>query len=779
MYYRLAPIILNSSRKSGLASEVFISQPDADKEELAGKLFIILEIEAKTAQAIKIIDFLINNINHNYYHNEKIILRERISTLKVEHIFETSLAKTNKNLAEFLDREKIKININKFNITVGLIYKNELHFSGLGKNKGFLIYLEKDRGGKKLKLEKNEHEKAKYKIMDIDSSSPTKAKFIPDQKNKKEINFFSDVISGHIPSQGYFLFTNEALPEYLSQRQLIEIITKLPPAGAAEQIKNTLSKINAYISFSGLIIKNTIGEEEKFLLEKMIRPAPDAARLSIEELSSTEAETEKLLTPSGIVGGKKWLNGLTNLIKKIPRIAPGTVKEPLKTKIFLKDKIFLKRKEAWIQKIASFFKGTIFLLAGLFIYLFKILTSREALFDFLNKIKSFHRKIIEKVNNALAWIKNLNFKNKILFTVAALCLILFLSNLTFKNIENKKQVAEQNLNGLIASIEQKQNQVEANLLYNNEIGAKEILNEIKELLAQLPAEDEKNQEAYQELLAKNESQMEKIRHVVKINNALKLADFVNLNSSAQAQNIALLDNKIYAGDDGQKTIYIINLSDNLATAITDLNSPIQALKFPAADKNGNIYYLNNSSIIQLNTGNQELTSLNLILPEGPKNIVGLSSYNNRLYAIDNQNSQIYRLDRVGAGFTANPWLTQKTDLIQALDLSIDGHIYVLTSSGQILKYLKGQSQEFELDPIEPEFASPTKIHISQDLEFIYILEPAGKRLAIFNKTGKFIIQYQSDNFSDLKDFTVDEAGKKIYLLNGNSVYEVEGKHFGE
>lgn len=779
MYYRLAPIILNSSQKSGIASEVFVAQPDADKEELAGKLFIILEIEAKPAQALKIINFLINNINRNYYHNEKIILRERISTLKVEHILETSLAKANKDLAEFLDREKIKIDLNKFNITIGLIYKNELHFSGLGKNKGFLIYLEKDKGGKKSKFEKNEDEKARYKIIDVDSSSPVKAKADPDQKKPKEIKFFSDVTSGHIPGQGYFLFTNEALPEYLSQRQLVEIITKLPPAGAAEQIKNTLSKINAYISFSGLIIKNTIGQEEKFRPERMIRPAPDAARLSIEELSATEAETEKLLTPSGIMGGKKWLNRLSGLIQKIPRITANTAKEPLKAKIFLKDKIFLKRKEAWLQKIGSFLKNLIFALAGLFIYLFRILTNKETLMDFLGKIKSFPLKIIAKANRAKNWLRNLNFKNKFLFAAAAVCLILLLSNLTFKNIENKKQAAQKNLDGLIASVEQKQNQVEANLLYNNEIGAKEILSEIKGLLAELPKEDEKNPETYAKLLAKNESQMEKIRHVVKIDNALKLADFVNLNSSAQSQNIILSDNKIYAGDSAQKTIYVINLSDNLATAIADLNAPIQALGFPAADKDKNIYYLNNSSIVRLDAKTQELTNLNLGPPEGPKNIIGLSGYNNRLYCLDSQTGQIYRLDRTAAGFTASPWLARAADLARAVDLSIDGHIYVLTSSGQILKYLKGEQQDFTLELIEPEFTGPTKIHVSQDLEFIYILEPAGKRLAIFNKTGKFIAQYQSDNFSDLKDFAVDEAGKKIYLLNNNSVYEVEGKHFGE
>ena len=187
MHYRTASIILNSNQAANNAtSEIFVAQPDANKEALAGRLFAIVEININKAQALKTINFLINNINHNYYQNEKIILRERISSLKVEHIFETSLAKTNKDLAEFLDREKIKVTPANLNITIGVIHENNLHFSSVGKNKSLLIYKHKTptKKSEMKKISNMPNLKIKYRIVDIGGGQTINTKTTKDSLNK-------------------------------------------------------------------------------------------------------------------------------------------------------------------------------------------------------------------------------------------------------------------------------------------------------------------------------------------------------------------------------------------------------------------------------------------------------------------------------------------------------------------------------------------------------------------------------------------------------------------
>jgi len=126
---------------------------------------------------------------------------------------------------------------------------------------------------------------------------------------------FSNVVSGKIPVNGYFLVINEALSEYLSNKQLIRIITKLSPAGAAEQIRNLLEQINSYVSFLGIIIKNTAvsamsGEELKNRLEEEIMVEDYKP-----EITRTEEKTEEIMTPAGLVNLKKWTRAIGDKFK--------------------------------------------------------------------------------------------------------------------------------------------------------------------------------------------------------------------------------------------------------------------------------------------------------------------------------------------------------------------------------------------------------------------------------------------------------------------------------
>ncbi len=798
MRYKIAQLILTPKRKADTISEVFVAQPDANKEALAGKLFSLIEIKSKKSDGLKIINFLIDNLNHNYYQNEKIILREKISTLKVEHIFESALAKTNKNFIEFLQNEKIKFDPKLINITVGIIYKNCLHFSNIGKNKALLIYPALkhcenqfvDESKKRCGVYKNKQAnqqsvnkaRDKYKIVDVTQQAETGIY----RKQFSMTKLFTNVISGTIPRSGYFIFTNETLPEYLSNKQLIDIITTLPPASAVEQIKNMLSKINAYVSFLGIIVKNTTGFEKVELSQKIPTSSTQA---SFDSLNTTEETTEKLLTPSGIVKSQKW------------PAAPGKLLAKINTKFIkftkgdseysgLRDKILFKRATSWLsfKKIGQLIKNIILYFINFIFYFFKTITNKDKLnesysvckFKLIKKITNLKYSFADILSQSTKWFKNLSKKNKVLIIIAAVCLLFLAQNLFVLNLKNKKITKDQTYTNLINLIEQKQNQVEASLLYNNEATAKKLFDEIKKLLAQLPQEDTEQIKQFDQFTEKYQQQLEKIRRIIKIQSPTELADFTNLNSNAQPVNLILISGIIYTGDSQQESIFSLNLADNLITAITDLKLPINQLKYPVVDKNNNVYYFNLGSMIKLNTETKEITDLTIKSAEKQRNIVDMASYNNRIYLLDKQNNQIYRYNIGQDGLTGGqPWLKEKTDLADAVSISIDGYIYALKNNGQLLKYLKGQEQDFELGIIEPMLEHPDKLIVSPELKYIYILESINQRLAVFDKTGKFLLQYQCDQWTDLKDFTVNEAGKKIYFLNGTSVYEVEGTHFEE
>jgi len=277
--YKIAPISIKSSKKNASLSEVFIAQVDQEKENLAGKLFILLEIENKNTNNIKIINFLLNKIYQNYYQSDKLILREKVYNLKPEHIFEASLTKTNKQFNHFLESEKIKFDFKNINLTVGLIFDNELFFANKGKNQVFLIHYH------------HEAKEKKYKIVNITKQT---------QKNdteKETEDLFSNVVNGKIPPLSHFFISNEALPEYLSHKQIIETITTLPPLSAAEQFKNILSQINYYITFSGIIIKSS---KTSNLQNQKSSQRQTPQHESMEGISKTENITEQILSSSKV-----------------------------------------------------------------------------------------------------------------------------------------------------------------------------------------------------------------------------------------------------------------------------------------------------------------------------------------------------------------------------------------------------------------------------------------------------------------------------------------------
>ncbi len=755
MNYKIAQLILNpdSIQAKDIWGEIYIAQPDMQKELLGGKIFVLAEIKTKKIIATKIINFLVNKLEENYYQSDKLLLKEKISTIKIEHIFETAIARLNKQFKIFLENEGIKFNYNNFNITIGVIYNNQLYFTSYGNNKAFLIYKQK---------KEKQQSKQKYKIIDIIKEANDK-----EEKNNKRITtkIFTNIISGSIPKESYFLFVNEALPEYLSVKQIINIVTTLPPLGAMEQIKNLLSKINLYIPFLAIIIKNTLVDQQTKIIKNVNQPS--ATQQSVLNLKQTEESTEQFLSPSGLINIKKFFQLL---------LFKNEDKTKKQTQFLVKDKIFAKKKSRFLflKKINEICKNIIIYFINFIFFAIKSIIKTIS-----NKINKFNFKtfkyqyFVQKNINLFNWFKYLDRKNKILLTISLLFIFVFVINIQILYKKNKNLEQKHKYQQLIETIEKKQNQTEASLLYNNNEKAKQILKETEQLLKQMPQNTPEEQKRYQKFYAKFMQQLEKIRKVIKLENLVKLTDLKEVNKNSQAENIIFLpqNNKIYIGDSQQKSIYILDITNNTVTTATDLKQSVKTFLYPAINKNNNIYYFNENGIIELNHTTEEINIFPIKIFSKPNNIVSLDTYNNNIYLLDNKQQQIYKYNRTNNGFgVPQKWIKEPINLDGAIDISIDGYIYILKNNGSILKLLRGRIKDLSLEEIDPPIKNPTKIKVSPNSNYVYILEPLQKRLLLFNKNGNFVCQYTSSQFINLKDFTVDEQNNIIYFLDNNTIY---------
>ncbi len=153
-------------------------------------------------------------------------------------------------------------------------------------------------------------------------------------------------------------------------------------------------------------------------------------------------------------------------------------------------------------------------------------------------------------------------------------------------------------------------------------------------------------------------------------------------------------------------------------------------------------------------------------------------YNTNIYVADKKNNEVYKHSKNGNFYSSgNPWLQTDIDLTKAVSLAIDGNIYILNNDGALIKLLRGELLDFELEKSDPPLENADKLKLSEELDYLYILDSSLNRLLVYDKEGQFLMQYQGDNLQNLKDFEIDEEQKIIYFLTGTVLQKFNAVHF--
>ncbi len=153
------------------------------------------------------------------------------------------------------------------------------------------------------------------------------------------------------------------------------------------------------------------------------------------------------------------------------------------------------------------------------------------------------------------------------------------------------------------------------------------------------------------------------------------------------------------------------------------------------------------------------------------------SYFGNFYLLDSQLNQILKYVPTPDGYSQSPidWLKPETevDLAGAVDMAIDGYIYVLLADGTILKFAAGQQLPFEQAEIDRPLRSPTAIFAAVETEYFYVADAGNERIVQFTKDGLFMRQFLAEEegaFAQLRGLFVDEAEGRLYFASGNKLY---------
>lgn len=161
--------------------------------------------------------------------------------------------------------------------------------------------------------------------------------------------------------------------------------------------------------------------------------------------------------------------------------------------------------------------------------------------------------------------------------------------------------------------------------------------------------------------------------------------------------------------------------------------------------------------------------------------VAVSGYLGNFYVLDPGLRQVLRYRASGAGYVLppDPYLAESTpDVAGAIDMAIDGFVYLLFEDGRLEKYLSGKPAPLTLSPPDQPLQQPAAIYAAPDAEarFLYVADPPNSRVLRCDKEGRLIQQFileGSDALDQVRDIFVDEVGSQLYFLSGNQLFMVD------
>lgn len=157
----------------------------------------------------------------------------------------------------------------------------------------------------------------------------------------------------------------------------------------------------------------------------------------------------------------------------------------------------------------------------------------------------------------------------------------------------------------------------------------------------------------------------------------------------------------------------------------------------------------------------------------------IRAFAGNIYVLDKSANAIYRYAGSGNAFGEKQnWLAggANADFGSARQWVIDGSVYILNPNSKVLKYSLGSPQSFKISGAVPEIGSVDAIYASDETEFVYFLDRAGKRVVVTDKKGGYKAQYIADQIGDSTTLVVSEKDKKIILLSGDKLFSIEIKH---
>lgn len=702
-----------------------------------GKLFGMAESAGRDGEEkIKILEDIISE----YYNPAMRLQWSRGRNLSTESLFEELLHEVNSEwIGKGYNPEDKDIQA-----VIGLQKDEKLYIAAHGAARA-LMFRERRDGDRAVNFQH-------FDILRIREEEPTPEK-----------NFFNSMIDGDLQTGDAIVLLSGSFLEKLTLREVEKALLLNPQSGAA--LLQDLIEEQKSENGVGAVIFRRLAEED----------APGRQRIavtpqtSVDTLRGTEKSTEKMLAPQTLPNVKEFLASIT---------LNGQNKNPRQS--------FARRNERGFgRSIQKFLKGIFKIIFLLFSGIFSL---ASFLFAFSTNWHGRRTQLIgkwrmsskAKAEHTVASFNTLPRKSKTILFAGLMLIFIFTQSAIYLTKKNYNAERERAWRALYEDILAKRDEIESYLVYGDEEKAKTLLTDAETSFIALKNDSKKHEEDTAKIKALLDQTSMRVYRVALLENPAALA---SIDEKISADSLLMVKGRLIAS--GRSGAVSLNPGDK------------SAKDFPAPPLSSDeiIFTEDGESVVAISRESSAVLG-----PEGwaivpfTKNklsdAVDAVAYGGNLYILDSEGDNIWKYGKTAEGYGGEAsWLRENQELQSVSSFAIDGSMYLLEAAGIIRKFYRGREQEFHTDAIVPALGGGSKTASTENMpvrkgkirtasgsDYLYVLDPAGKRVIVWKKDGRLAAQYISPRFDDLRDLAFNEKSKELYVLNGNTVMAVLAIH---
>lgn len=742
--------------------DIFVYEPENVEERKLGSLFIVGELRDLPRNCSYIINLLASKIKKEFYSDTK---------RNPEESLEAGLMEANAVLAD-LSRQGNGEYIGKLNMICGTYKQKKFYISQIGKIKSLLV--------------RNKNISEIIKEADIPPFSPERV--------------FNNIASGELVEGDVVIFSTPGLFNIFSLEK-IKKLSSLDIDKFANELQDKIEEKEEEL-VSTLIIKIDEGKEKEAIpytaMEQIEENEPMLVTAAIEEkaekiaLAQTieeitaeispniendeiKAEPESLFVepaPTTIKRNKRDSEegikkiSLSDIIKEYEKLESKSEQNEDRDRN-MAEMMSKKEESDFIdldEKEPSAFNRATDKLKGKA----QTIDIKEMIAGFVKK-QDKDKEYLNSTQN-----KNLNLLPNKKIMLFAVLIIAIVGGGYFQSIK-KKEVEANELKKYETTLSQskdKMDQAEIEMISDSNQNAGKLFLEARNLAQKVKDEYDGLDDKADEIITKAQEEIDKIDLVRKVENPEILANFEN----ADAKKIVEVSGVPYVINALEKSVYKINPETKQLEKLAQLAGNLENIIIATSFQNQEILVSDGSKVVNFNPKNNQSGIMEA--STATDNFNNFGAYSKFVYFLSPTQNQIYKMQKTGQKLENKTEWLKSGNMQDAISLTIDQYIFVLSSTGEVKKYFIGaeyvdsNNKKFALGQPSDPITSPTQIITIPEKKYIFITEPAKNRVVIFDKqTGSLIKQLTGKDFTGIQNISIDAEEKNITVITDTKVFK--------